>query len=265
VTDRGLTEGEGFAEDAFDKGGKMRPLIGITCSRLVGGSWGLYSRGHFMDYTFAEYSEAVLALGGAPVLIPVAQSAESIAMILGALGGLILTGGPDVNPRFYGEQPLEGLGDVDEGLDLMELEVARAAVNRDIPTLAICRGIQVLNVAQKGTLYQDVGSQVADAINHGQKADKGVLTHMIRIAPESRLSRIMESDEIWVNSKHHQAVKAPGTGLAITARASDGVIEALENPGRRFVLGVQWHPEGTWQHDPSSRKLFEALIRATGG
>jgi putative glutamine amidotransferase len=243
----------------------MRPLIGITCSRLVGGSWGLYSRGHFMDYTFAEYIQAALALGGSPVLIPVAQNTESIAAILGALGGLILTGGPDVNPRFYGEQPLDGLGEVDEGLDLTELEVARAAVNRDLPTLAICRGIQVLNVAQKGTLYQDLRSQVADAINHGQKADKGVLTHMIRIAPESRLAAIVENDEIWVNSKHHQAVKAPGPGLTISARASDGVIEALEHPGKRFVVGVQWHPEGTWQHDPYSRKLFEALIQAAGG
>jgi putative glutamine amidotransferase len=243
----------------------MRPLIGITCSRLVGGSWGLHSRGHFMDYTFSEYSQAVLAVGGAPILIPVAQNTESIAKVLGALGGLILSGGPDVNPRFYGEQPLDGLGEVDEGLDLMELEVARAAFNRDIPTLAICRGIQVLNVSQKGTLYQDVGSQIADAINHGQKADKGVLTHMVRIAPDTRLAAILESEAIWVNSNHHQAVKAPGPGLMISARASDEVIEALEHPGKRFVVGVQWHPEGTWQHDPSSRKLFEALIQAASG
>jgi putative glutamine amidotransferase len=243
----------------------MRPLIGISCSRLVGGSWGLYSRGHFMDYTFAEYSQAVLAAGGAPVLVPVAQNTESITTLLGALGGLILTGGPDVNPRFYGEQPVDGLGEVDEGLDLMELELARAAVNRDIPTLAICRGIQVLNVSQKGTLYQDVGSQVSGAINHGQQADKGVLTHTVRIAPDSRLATILESQEIWVNSKHHQAVKAAGSGLAISARASDGVVEAVEHPGKRFILGVQWHPEGTWQHDPCSRRLFEALIQAASG
>jgi len=240
----------------------MRPLIGITCSRLVGGAWGLYSRGHFMDYTFAEYSQAVLAVGGAPVLIPVAQNPESIAVILRRLSGLILSGGPDLNPRFYGEQPLDGLGEVDEGLDLMELEVARAALNLDMPTLAICRGIQVLNVSQRGTLYQDVGSQVSGAINHGQKADKGVLTHVVRIAPDSRLSAILESQEIWVNSKHHQAVQAAGPGLVISARASDGVIEAVEHPGKRFVLGVQWHPEGTWQHDPYSRKLFEALMEA---
>jgi len=215
-----------------------------------------------MDYTFAEYSQALLAVGGAPVLIPVAQNPESITAILGRLSGLILSGGPDLNPRFYGEQPLDGLGEVDEGLDLMELEVARAAVNRDMPTLAICRGVQVLNVSQRGTLYQDVGSQVSGAINHGQKADKGVLTHMVRIAPDSRLSAILESEEIWVNSKHHQAVQAAGPGLVISAQANDGVIEAVEHPGKRFVLGVQWHPEGTWQHDPHSRKLFEALIQA---
>jgi putative glutamine amidotransferase len=240
----------------------MRPVIGITCSRLVGGAWGLYSPGHFMDYTFAEYSQAVLAVGGAPLLIPAAQNQESIESILDRLAGLILSGGPDVNPRFYGEQPLEGLGEVDEGLDLMELEVARAAVSRDIPILAICRGIQVLNVSQGGTLHQDIGRQVSGPISHGQKADKGVLTHTVRITQESRLFTIVESEEIWVNSKHHQAVKTVAPDLTISARASDGIIEAVEHPAKRFVLGVQWHPEGTWEHDPHSRSLFGALIQA---
>jgi putative glutamine amidotransferase len=215
-----------------------------------------------MDYTFAEYSEAVLAAGGAPLIIPAAQNEESIRGILHRVSGLILSGGPDVHPRFYGEQPLEGLGEVDEGLDLMELEAAKAAVGKDLPVLAICRGIQVLNVSQGGTLHQDIAAVVPARISHGQKADKAVLTHTVRIEHATRLFRIMQCNEIWVNSKHHQAVKAAAPGLLVSARASDGIIEAVEHPGKRFVLGVQWHPEGAWQQDPYSRKLFQALIEA---
>jgi gamma-glutamyl-gamma-aminobutyrate hydrolase PuuD len=124
----------------------MNPLIGITCSRVTGGAWGLYSLGHFMDYTFNEYSEAIAHFGGAPVLIPVAQTTATLEAILGRVNGLLLSGGPDIHPRAYGEQPIEGLGEVDEGLDRMELEAARISLRRDIPLLAICRGIQTLNV-----------------------------------------------------------------------------------------------------------------------
>jgi putative glutamine amidotransferase len=225
----------------------MRPVIGITCSRVVGGAWGLYSPGHLMDYVFSEYSEAVLAAGGAPLIVPAAQNEESIQGILDRLNGLILTGGPDVNPRFYGEQPLDGLGEIDETLDLMELETAKTAVAKDLPILAICRGIQTLNVSQGGSLYQDLRSQIPGSISHGQKADKAILTHTVRIERETRLFTILGS-------------AAPG--LAVSARASDGIIEAVEHTERRFVLGVQWHPEGTWRRDPSSLKLFQALIEA---
>jgi putative glutamine amidotransferase len=240
----------------------MRPVIGITCSRVVGGAWGLYSPGHLMDYVFTEYSEAVLAAGGAPLIIPAAQNEESIQGLLSRVGGLILSGGPDVHPRFYGEQPIEGMGEIDEALDLMEIEVAKAAVAKDLPILAICRGIQVLNVSQGGSLYQDLRTQVPGSISHSQKADKAVLTHTVRVERETRLLTILGTDEIWVNSKHHQAIKAAAPGLAVSARATDGIIEAVEHPGRRFLLGVQWHPEGTWHHDACSRRLFEALIRA---
>jgi putative glutamine amidotransferase len=113
----------------------VNPLIGITCSRVVGRAWGLYSQGHFTDYTFNEYSAAIRDSGGAPVLIPVAQSAETLETILGRVDGLLLSGGPDIHPRAYGEQPLEGLGEVDEGLDRMELKAAAAALRNDLPCL----------------------------------------------------------------------------------------------------------------------------------
>ncbi len=241
----------------------MKPLIGITCSRVVGGAWGLYSPGHFMDYTFNEYSEAIGYCGGAPVLIPVAQTKDTLEGILGRVDGLLLSGGPDINPKFYGEQPIAGLGEVDEGLDRMELEAARMALGKDLPVFGICRGIQTLNVALGGTLYQDIPSQVPGAINHTQKADKAVTTHSIRIEGKTALHRILRASEIWINGKHHQAIKDAAPSLTVSAHAEDGIIEAVEDPSKRFVLGVQWHPEGTWKEEPHSKKLFRAFVRAT--
>ncbi len=229
---------------------------------MVGGAWGAYSPGHFMDYIYNEYSQAIHHCGGAPVLLPVAQNRETFQTILERLDGLLLSGGPDVNPRFYGEEPLEGLGEIDEGLDQMELQVAKMAFKKGLPIFAICRGIQVLNVSLGGTLYQDIASQVEKNINHTQKADKGVNTHSIRIQEKTLLRQILKRKVIWVNGKHHQAIKEVAPGLIVSALAKDGVIEAVEHPSKGFVLGVQWHPEGTWRNDPYSKKLFNAFIRA---
>ena len=240
------------------------PLVAVTCSRVTGGAWGLYSLGHFMDYTFADYSLALRDAGAAPVIVPAAQDEESLSRILSVVQGLVLSGGPDVHPRRYGEEPLAGLGEVDEDLDRMELAAARLAVAMDLPVLGICRGIQVLNVALGGTLHQDIASQVPESLCHTPKTDKAVNTHTVRIEAGSRLRRVMGRAEIWVNGKHHQAVKDLAPGLAITAHARDGVVEAVEHPGRRWVVGVQWHPEGTWREDPFSKRLFRAFVRAAG-
>jgi putative glutamine amidotransferase len=241
------------------------PLIGITCSRATGGAWGLYSLGHFMDYTFADYSQAILHAGGAPLIIPSAQDENSLARILDGVQGLILSGGPDIHPRRYGEEPLAGLGEVDETLDEMELLAARLAVAKALPVLGICRGIQVLNVALGGTLYQDIASQVPESICHTPKTDKAVNTHTIRIEAASRLHTLFGRRSIWVNGKHHQAVKDLAPGLTVAARASDGVVEAVELQADRLVMGVQWHPEGTWREDPYSRKLLSAFVQAAHG
>ena len=246
------------------KAKEKAPLIGITCSRVTGGAWGMYSLGHFMDYTFSDYSQAVLHAGGAPVIVPAAQNRKSLSRVLDSVQGLILSGGPDVHPKRYGEEPMAGLGEVDEALDAMELMAAGLALERDMPILAICRGIQVLNIALGGTLYQDIPSQMPDSICHTPKTDKAVNTHTVRVEVKSRLRRILGKPEIWVNGKHHQAVKDPAPGLVVTARARDGVIEAVEHPGKPYVIGVQWHPEGTWRDDPFSKKLFRSFLRAAG-
>jgi putative glutamine amidotransferase len=239
-----------------------RPVIGITCSRATGGAWGAYSLGHFMDYTYAEYSQAVLDAEGAPLIIPVSQDAASLESIFRAVQGIILSGGPDVHPRNYGEEPVQGLEEIDEALDRFELQVAATALRRQLPLLAVCRGIQVLNVSLGGTLYQDIASQVTDSLCHTPKVDKAVTTHKVRIETKTRLYAILGTKEIWVNGKHPQAVKDPAPGLVVSARAKDGVIEAVEHPASPFVLGVQWHPEGTWRDDPYSKKLFCAFVEA---
>ena len=240
----------------------VRPLIGITCSRNTGGAWGAYSLGHFMDYTYTEYSQAVLDAKGAPLIIPVVQDRGSLEAILGSLQGIILSGGPDIHPRAYGEEPLRGLEEIDEALDRFELQVAASALRRRLPLLAICRGIQVLNVSLGGTLYQDIASQVQGSLCHTPKADKAVNTHQVLIEKKTRLHDIFRKTEIWVNGKHHQAIKDAAPGLVVSARARDGVIEAVEDPAQSFVVGVQWHPEGTWKEDPYSRRLFRALVEA---
>lgn len=222
----------------------------------------MYSLGHFMDYTYSEYSRAVLNAGGAPLIIPLAQDRASIESILCSLGGVVLSGGPDIHPRAYGEEPLSGLGEIDDALDRFELQVASMALDLDVPLLAICRGIQILNVCLGGTLYQDIASQVQESICHTPHADKAVNTHAIRIEPGTRLFALFKKREIWVNGKHHQAIKTSAPDLIVSARSKDGVIEAVEHPDRVFALGVQWHPEGTWQDDPYSKKLFRALIEA---
>ena len=242
----------------------MTPLIGITCSRVIGGPWSSYSPGHYMDYTFDEYSRAVLHSGGAPVLVPVAQDQITLGTLLKHLDGLILSGGPDINPRRYNEQPLKGLGEIDDELDRMELTIAREAHRLDLPLLAVCRGIQTLNVTLGGSLYQDIGLQVEGGINHNQKAAKSVNTHSVTILDGTRLAGILRKKKIWTNGKHHQAVKEPAKGLVISAVAADGVVEAVEDPSKRFVVGVQWHPEGTWKEDVNSKRLFKALVVAAG-
>jgi putative glutamine amidotransferase len=243
------------------KAKEKAPLIGITCSRLTGGAWGMYSLGHFLDYALSDYSQAILHAGGAPVIIPAAQDRRSLAAILDSVQGIILSGGPDIHPRRYGEEPLAGLGEVDEALDHMELMAAELAIEKDLPLLGICRGIQVLNVALGGTLYQDIPFQVPESICHTPKTDKAVNTHTVRIEAGSRRHKIIGKRELWVNGKHHQALKSIAKGLAVAAQAKDGVVEAVELPAKRFVVGVQWHPEGTWREDIYSQKLFQAFVK----
>jgi putative glutamine amidotransferase len=209
-----------------------------------------------------SYVRAVAIAGGAPVVtVPHAEEA-ALRAVFARLDGLLLSGGGDVLPAFYGEDDSGLLWAVDEQRDQTELTLARWALSEGLPLLAICRGTQVLNVAAGGTLIQDIATGVPDSLTHSTVAvhPPGGVAHAARLVQGSRLSRLFGTGEIGVNSAHHQAVKDLGAGLVVTARAPDGVIEGIEAPDHPFCVGVQWHPETMLETQSRMLRLFEALV-----
>jgi putative glutamine amidotransferase len=185
---------------------------------------------------------------------------------LEGLDGLILTGGDDVDPALYGETPGPELGATDIARDRFELALIHRALAGDVPILAICRGMQVLNVACGGTLVQDIPSQMPTAVNHRVAEPRNALAHEIWVSPGTRLSimlkdRLDSHDACSVNSRHHQAVKRVAEGFDVSATAPDGVVEAMERRGSEFCIGVQWHPENFWRTG-EFRAIFEAFLAA---
>lgn len=210
----------------------------------------------------ADYVESVRRAGAEPVLLDW-SALPSPADALASVDGVVMTGGPDVDPSQYGESRVPSVVSIaDPVRDRFELELARAAVSEDKPLLAICRGMQVLNVALGGSLVQDIPSVLGSPERHDVKEPKDADAHSVRIAPQSKLAAALGTTEARVNSRHHQAVKTVGTGLVVTATAPDGVVEAIENPGARFCIGVEWHPEN-FVETGEFLPLFEALVRAS--
>jgi len=186
--------------------------------------------------------------------------------LVGVLNGVVLTGGGDVDPVLYGEDRHESVEDAEPGRDEFEIDLARRAMATDLPLLAICRGAQVLNVAVGGTLIQDIPSSVESVLKHAISTPRDALAHEVSITPGSRLhealvSSVAASGSFRVNSRHHQSVGRLGTGLVATATASDGVVEAIEQPEARFCLGIQWHPENFWRTG-EFKPLFESFVAA---
>ena len=211
-----------------------------------------------------DYLESVRRAGGEPVEVVV--GGESPEQILARVDGLMLTGGGDVDPQLYGEAPHDTFQAAETGRDAFEIALARAAVANGIPMLAICRGMQVLNVAMGGTLIQDIPSQVTGALPHSVPQPRAGSAHEVWVAKGSRLHALlkdhMEDDEIChVNSRHHQSVKQVANGFEVTATSPDGVIEAMEKPDAPYCVAVQWHPENFWRTG-EFRELFEGLVQA---
>jgi putative glutamine amidotransferase len=222
------------------------PTIGITrCSRLD------------------DYVASVEQAGGRARVLDVSESPRKL---VSELDGVLLTGGGDVDPVFYGEDRHETVEDAEPGRDEFELDLARRAVEADLPLLAICRGAQVLNVAAGGTLVQDIPSAVASELRHSIQEPKHAVAHDVTVTPGSQLERALgsgvdASHTCRVNSRHHQSIARLGGGLTASATAPDGIVEAVERADAAFCVGVQWHPENFWRTGEFS-PLFDTFIAA---
>ena len=234
------------------------PLIGVTTSAEQ------TSRGVHRAFLNAAYVRAIERAGGVPVLLTPYHSPAALASLWERLDGVLLTGGGDIAPARFGETPHPETSLISEERDVLELElVTRRAIDDAVPLLAICRGIQVLNVALNGTLHQHVPDEFGATITHSQGGPRHERTHEVVVEPGSLLARVAGSEQLRVNSFHHQAINKLGDGLRPVAWADDKVIEAVELPGAAgFVLAVQWHPEELVEHDPAALHLFEALVAA---
>jgi putative glutamine amidotransferase len=210
-----------------------------------------------------DYEEAVRRAGGEARVLD--QTADSPADVIRGVGGLLLSGGGDVLPSLYGAEAHPTFSAAEDGRDAYELDLVRRALDADLPVFAICRGIQVLNVARGGTLVQDIPDELQTTIEHSIRIPPVHIAHDAWMTPDSLLERLMRplehGDACPVNSRHHQAVKDLGNGLVTVATAPDGVIEAIEDPSKRFCLGVQWHPENFYRTGEFST-LFEGFVRA---
>ena len=212
----------------------------------------------------SDYMESVRRAGGEP--IEVAAGGEAPEHILARVDGIMLTGGGDVDPMLYGETPHATFQAAEGDRDQFEMALTRAAIAANIPFLAICRGMQLLNVAMGGTLIQDIPSQVPGALEHSLPEPRAHVAHEVWVAKGSRLSALLadhmeDGETCHVNSRHHQSVATAAPGFEITATSPDGVIEAMEKPGAAFCIGVQWHPENFWRTG-EFRSLFEGFVQA---
>lgn len=229
------------------------PVIGITCGENTG------TESFFLR---RYYVQGLAAAGGVPVLLPPVGRKYYLKKLSGILDGLVLSGGVDVDPIFFGEEPLLGAGEITPVRDEFELELIWEFFKTGKSVLGICRGLQVLNIAMGGTVFQDLTTQVPGVLKHIQEAPKWYATHWVTVSAGTKIGEILPAPRWRVNSFHHQAVSQAAPGLLVSARAQDGVIEALESEEHSFIVGVQWHPECNWHRDVGSFRLFQEFIRA---
>ena len=234
-----------------------RPLIGVGLALTVGE----YPE---RAYVNMAYLRAIEQAGGVPVPLAPGLEPATLEALWQRVDGVVLTGGWDMDPARYGQARHPKTENVSETRDAVEVGLVGRALDDRVPLFAICRGLQVLNVALGGSLVQDIEDDVDTNLVHSQKELRDVATHEVRVAADSRLHAIVGAHEQRVNSMHHQAIGRVGRGLREVAWAPDGVIEGVEMGGEddRFVVAVQWHPEELVGHDPASRALFAALVEA---
>lgn len=232
-----------------------RPVIGLTARTMIVRS---SRRERYVETLARTFVNAIETAGGRAILLPNSEDPALAEGYLDLVDGIVFTGGDDPHPGVFGEDPHPNVDVVDERRDRFEFALARDAHARGLPTLGVCRGIQMMNIALGGDIYQDLVTQAENPISHTQRTLDDAPWHDIEIEPGTRLAEVLGSGRRRVNSYHHQAVRRLGTGLVASARTADGLVEALEDPEKPYFLGVQWHPE-LWADDHG---LFEALIRS---
>lgn len=230
-----------------------KPVIGISAPLHP------ESRGYRISHCYAD---AVTEAGGIALLLPAVTAPEDVELLLQNLDGVLIPGGPDVDPLFYGEEPRQGLGLVIRSNDVFEMHLLKAARAAHKPILCVCRGVQVLNVTFGGTLIQDIPSQLPEALRHMQiPVDRADPTHSVDIVKDSYLYEVFGTETVLTNSFHHQCINKVAPGFSVSAKARDGVIEAIEVKEER-ILGVQWHPEEMVHAHPEHLGLFKQLVDA---
>ena len=246
------------------KGPRVKFKIGIPTDELI--EINPIMPNNHPAYAPHDVKEAFIKLGAIPLIIAFPDDVSKVDQLaqdyVQLIDGLMLPGGPDVDPTFYGEEPHPKIGMTLYQKDRFEIALIKAALAADKPIFGICRGIQIMNVAMGGTLYQDLESQYPELkIQHPQATLGQFATHHVELTAGSKLAKLYGQSTIKVNSRHHQAVKAVGKGLKVTAVAPDGVIEGMESTDTDLFLGVQWHPENMWQQeDPQQLVVFQDFL-----
>lgn len=212
------------------------------------------------QYVTDAYIQAIKTAGGLPIILPLVKSKRIMQDYVKLCDGFLFCGGGDITPLLFGQEPDYGIGQTDLTLDLFQIRMTKLILEAQKPLLAICRGMQVLNVACGGTIHQDLEQLNFAVLNHMQTSrHRKDISHKVLFSPSTRLSR-MFGDFVFTNSYHHQAVASLGKSLIASGVTGDGIIEAIEMPSRPFVIGVQWHPESMLETAPQMKQLFSALV-----
>lgn len=234
----------------------MRPIIGVTV-------WKEQNNANVYEKVNEWNLKAIEDNGGVPVMLHITNNDEIIDEYLNMIDGMFFTGGSDISPLIFGEEPIIGLGEIEYDRDEFEIKLYNKAAEKNIPMLGICRGMQLMNVAAGGTVYQDIYSQRPGTNSHSPKIEFGGNEyHSVSIKENTMLYEILKTNEIKTNSYHHQAVRDAAEGYTATAYAKDGIIECIESTNLNFAIGVQWHPEVMYDRYPIFSNLFKAFINA---
>jgi putative glutamine amidotransferase len=251
----GPDPGAGFA----DKLSAVKPLVVIPTRKTIPPHLGEAPVMKPFSWQYRAYVDRVRGAGAVPVHVAADPGEDELRAIFETVSGVVLCGGSDIHPRFYGQEITPGYNVYfDEGIDIVDITLAKWALEEDVPIFGICRGLQAMVVACGGTLCQDIRSEIGTEVEHGARKGVGTSYHDVSVSEGSRLAAVIGAGTHNVNSRHHQCMATPGDGLEVSARAADGVVEGLERRENRFAIGVQWHPEEL--DDAASDALFNTFV-----